>query len=75
MLDLIDYYNDTYREEGDVEFAYNGYPPEGSFNQYFTGYYPDAVVFTIETNRELALEKRVSQQILILTALFDVIWQ
>ena len=75
MLDLIDYYNDTYREEGDVEFAYNGYPPEGSFNQYFTGYYPEAVVFTIETNRELALEKRVSQQILILTALFDVIWQ
>ena len=46
-----------------------------NFNNSFTGNYPEAVVFTIETNRELALEKRVSQQILILTALFDVIWQ
>ena len=75
MLDLIDYYNSTYREEGDVAFAYNSSPPEGSFNEYFTHYFPESVVFTIETNRELNLEKRVSQQILFLTALFDTIWQ
>ncbi len=75
VVDLVDEYNRNYKPQEDCSFAYNDSPPKNSFNNYCSTTFPNSVVFTIETNRELALEKRVSQQIGILTALFDTIWQ
>lgn len=80
--DLLWHYNKTYRAEGDPNFRAEGAVKQGSFALNFSSKYPDATVFTIETNRgyinnqdTVLLEKRVTQQLNILQALFDYAWQ
>ena len=82
MEDLLIHYNENYKELGDPNFRTEEAVTDGSFSLNFTTNYPDATVFTIETNRgykngtnTIALEKRVSQQLNILQALFDLAWQ
>lgn len=82
MEDLLDHYNSNYRELGDPDFRTEESVTDGSFSLNFSTKYRKATVFTIETNRgykngtnTIALEKRVSQQLNILQALFDLAWQ
>ena len=82
MDDLIYYYNEVYREAGETEFTSNPASTKGSFNYYFSNRYPEKAVFTIETNRgyvsgsnTVALSVRKRQQLGILDALFDIVWE
>lgn len=83
MDDLIYYYNKVYRQDGETEFTSNPTSTKGSFNYYFSNLYPQAVVFTVETNREYVtgqgdtalLDTRVRQQLNILEAMFDLVWE
>lgn len=82
MEDLLIHYNENYKQLGDVDFRTEEAVKDGSFSLNFSTKYPDATVFTIETNRgyknkvnTISLEKRVSQQLNILQALFDLAWQ
>lgn len=83
MDDLIYYYNSSYKMADDTEFTSNPACVKGSFNYYFSNLYSNKVVFTIETTRGYVsgkgdtepLEKRVRQQLGILNALFDIIWE
>lgn len=82
MEDLLIHYNENYKELGDPNFRTEEAVTDGSFSLNFTTNYPDATVFTIETNRgyknsvnTISLEKRVTQQLNILQALFDLAWQ
>lgn len=72
--DIIEIFNANCLEEGDRPFISDGPGTPGSFNDYFgsTLGYPE---FTIETNRELDLEKRIMQQVHILDILFDYIME
>ncbi len=82
MEDLLIHYNENYKELGDPNFRTEESVTDGSFSLNFSTKYRKATVFTIETNRgykngtnTIALEKRVSQQLNILQALFDLAWQ
>lgn len=82
MSELLDYYNKQYKADGDYDFTSNPSSTAGSFNLYFTNLYKGKVVFTVETNRgnkngvdTIDLKKRVTQQLNILNALFDMAWE
>lgn len=81
MRQLIKYYNENYKKDGETDFRQEGSNQKGSFNYYFTNTYSDKIVFTIETNREykngtnnIALETRVRQQTNMLQSLFYLAW-
>ena len=71
--EVLDIYNHTYLEEGDVVFAFEGPGIENSLN-YYVGTILNKTNFTVETNRQLTLEKRISQQTNILNSFFEYIW-
>ena len=80
--DLLLHYNKNYKPAGDPNFRAEDACKQGSFSLNFSKKYPNATVFTIETNRgyknnvnTVALEKRVSQHLNIMQALFDLAWQ
>lgn len=80
--DLLSHYNKNYKAAGDPNFRAEDACKQGSFSLNFSNKYPMATVFTIETNRgnvggtdTILLEKRVSQHLNILQALFDLAWQ
>ncbi len=82
MDDLLFYYNKVYRQDGETQFTSNPTGTKGSFNYYFTNLYPSSTVFTIETNREnisgsdsVPLARRVRQQLDIISALLDMVWE
>lgn len=70
-LQVVEHFNETYLEEGDVIFRLDSNAPDASFNSYFgsLGY----VTLTIETNRQLKLEKRITQQLDLIKSFFYVI--
>lgn len=68
-LEILEIFNDTFLEEGDVVFRVDNSAPEGSFNNYFGSL--DYVTLTTETNRELPLEKRVEQQLNLVRSFFQ----
>lgn len=70
-LHVLEHFNETYLEEGDVVFRLDSNAPDGSFNNYFgsLGY----MTFTIETNRQLKLEKRITQQLDLIKTFFYII--
>ena len=69
--DMVDLFNKQYLEEGDTKFAVDNSAPEGSFNNYCGNNY-EAIVFTIETNRQLSLSKRITQQNQLIDILFKL---
>ena len=71
--DIIDIYNETKAEEGDVKFGFDGPGVAGSLNDYY-GNVLNVYGFTIETNRKLDLSKRVAQQLNIMDVFFNYIW-
>lgn len=83
MDDLLYLYNQKYKQAGEPDFVSNPASVAGSFNYYFSALYPNSVVFTIETNRgrnssgldTIALDSRVRQQLNVLEALFDLVWE
>lgn len=70
-LQVLEHFNETYLEAGDVVFRLDNSAPSGSFNQYFgsLGY----ITLTIETNRQLSLTKRISQQLDLVKSFFHII--
>jgi len=77
MRSLVNYYNSTYKKDGETKFRIEETNQKGSFNYYFTFTYPDKVVFTVETNRNsdtALLQNRVRQQLNMIQALFDLAW-
>lgn len=81
MESFLDYYNSVYRKTGEAKFVHDEANKSGSFSMYFSETYPDAVVFTVETNRQvsngadtIALTTRTRQQRNILNTLFDMVW-
>ncbi|MGI6781638.1 MAG: hypothetical protein ACOX56_02230 [Acholeplasmataceae bacterium] len=70
-LQMLEHFNETYLEPGDVVFRLDSNAPKGSFNNYFgsLGY----MTFTIETNRQLRLEKRITQQLDLIKTFFYII--
>lgn len=72
--DLVNEFNKTYLKEGEEKFFYDTNAPQGAFNQYFGEAYPNAIVFTIETDRQLKETRRIEQQTQILDLLFNTIW-
>ena len=76
--ELLDRYNKNYKPAGDPNFRTEDACKQGSFSLNFSKKYRKATVFTIETNRgndTVLLEKRVSQQLNIMQALFDIVWE
>ena len=71
--DIIEIYNKTKAEEGDVPFGFDGPGVLGSLNNYY-GTTLNKKGFTIETNRKLDLSKRVAQQLGIMDVFFNYIW-
>ncbi len=81
VRNIIKHYNAVYRPENEPAFMFNEATQKGSFNYHYTHKYPDKIVYTIETNREVVngkntiqLETRVRQQIKIIQATFDYLW-
>lgn len=81
MESFLDYYNRVYRKTGEAKFVHDEANKSGSFSMYFSETYPDAIVFTVETNRQvsngtdtIALTTRTRQQRNILNTLFDMVW-
>ena len=72
--DLVNEFNKSYLKEGEVNFSFDTNAPDGAFNQYFGDTYPNAIVFTVETNRQLEEARRIEQQTQILDLLFETIW-
>ena len=72
--DLVNEFNKSYLKEGEVNFSFDTNAPGGAFNQYFGDTYPNAIVFTVETNRQLEEARRIEQQTQILDLLFETIW-
>lgn len=72
--DLVNEFNKSYLKEGEVNFFYDTNAPDGAFNQYFGDTYPDKIVFTVETNRQLKEARRIEQQTQMLDLLFETIW-
>ena len=77
MRQLIKHYNEKYKLEGENDFRQESANQKGSFNYYFTNTYPTKTVFTVETNRNEdtnPIDIRVRQQLNVLEALFDLVW-
>lgn len=71
--DLVEIYNRTKAEEGDVPFGFDGPGVAGSLNNYY-GMTLKVKGFTIETNRKLDLSKRIKQQLDLMDVFFNYIW-
>ena len=71
--DILEIFNRDFLSAGDTRFNQEGPGVAGSFNEYY-GQTLKLYGFTIETNRKLSVEKRVSQQLTILEILFDYAW-
>ncbi len=69
--DMVDLFNKEYLIVGDIKFAVDSSAPEGSFNNYCGNNY-DAIVLTIETNRQLDLSRRIEQQCTLIEILFKL---
>lgn len=69
--DIVDLYNKEYLEIEDIKFAVDSSAPLGSFNNYCGNNY-EAIVLTIETNRQLDLAKRIEQQLTLIEILFKL---
>lgn len=72
VMMLVEEYNNLFTKDGDLPFIYDNSPPVGSFNYHF-GHKEGFYTFTIETDRQLPLEKRVTQQINIINTFFELI--
>ena len=55
----------------DIKFAVDNSAPMGSFNNYCGNNY-EAIVLTIETNRQLNLSRRIEQQLAFIEILFKL---
>ena len=71
--EIIDVFNNNFLSAGDTKWNQEGPGVAGSFNEYY-GQTLKCYGFTIETSRQLSVEKRVSQQLTILEILFDYAW-
>ena len=71
--DILEVFNRDYLSAGDTRFNQEGPGVAGSFNEFY-GQTLKCYGFTIETSRQLTLEKRVFQQLTILEILFDYAW-
>jgi predicted deacylase len=69
--DMVDLFNKEYLELEDIRFAVDNSAPVGSFNNYCGNNY-EAIVLTIETNRQLDLSKRIEQQLTLIEILFKL---
>ena len=68
-VDIVDEFNLQYLPSNGVIFRVDSAPPQGSFNQYCSDNY-DAYVLTFETDRQLPLQERIDQQMLLIELLF-----
>lgn len=71
--DIVYDFNQQYIREGEQRFTTDTNPPSGSFNLY-CGTVLNICSYTIETNRNLALERRIEQQLQMLSVIFTYIW-
>lgn len=71
--EILAVFNRDYLSAGDTIFSQEGPGVAGSFNEFY-GQTLKCYGFTIETSRQLSLEKRVSQQLTILDILFEYAW-
>ena len=71
--DILEIFNRDYLSTDDVRWNQEGPGVEGSFNAWY-GQTLKLYGFTIETSRQLSLEKRVSQQLKVLEILFEYAW-
>lgn len=71
--DILEVFNRDYLSAGDTRFNQEGPGVAGSFNEFY-GQTLKCYGFTIETSRQLSLEKRISQQLTILEILFEYAW-
>lgn len=78
---IIKNYNDVYRLTGEQKFSSNPANQKGSYSYYFTGAYPNDVVFTTETYRDwdgtknnVSLKVRLRHQMNLMQATFDFAW-
>lgn len=69
--DMVDLFNKEYLAVGDIKFAVDNSAPMGSFNNYCGNNY-EAIVLTIETNRQLNLSRRIEQQLAFIEILFKL---
>ncbi len=69
--DMVDLFNKEYLIVGDIKFAVDNSAPVGSFNNYCGNNY-EAIVLTIETNRQLDLSRRIEQQCTLIEILFKL---
>lgn len=72
-LEVVEAMNEQYLELGDVPFRVDNSAPVGSFNHYCS-ICLNVITLTFETNRELALDKRIQQQMDLLNVFFNKIW-
>lgn len=72
--EIIEIYNTKYLAAGDVPFMLDGPGVEHSLN-YWVGTVQNKIEFTVETNRQLTLDKRIEQQTNVLNAFFEYIWE
>ncbi len=72
--DITYEFNKNYKLPGEVSFGTDQDAPGGAFNQYFGETYPNKIVFTVETNRQLMETRRIEQQTQLLTIFFETIW-
>lgn len=72
--DLVYDFNKQCLKDGETLFTTLSPAVENTFNDYCSKNF-DAVVFTIETNRQLELARRIEQQIQILNLFFNSIWE
>lgn len=71
--DLVYEFNEKCKLAGEKEFTTLSPAVKNTFNDYCSNNF-DAVVFTIETNRELELSRRIEQQSQLLDLFFKAIW-
>lgn len=71
--DLLEVFNRDYLSAGDTRWNQEGPGVDGSFNAWY-GQTLKLYGFTVETSRQLSLEKRVFQQLTIVQILFDYAW-
>lgn len=73
-VEITENFNELYLKTGEEKFYTDTNAPAGSFNNYWGGVLTKGYVFTIETNRELDLSRRIEQQLGLLDCIFDYIW-
>ena len=73
VSDLVYDFNDQFLKENEKIFTTLSPAVANTFNDYCSKNF-DAVVFTIETNRQLELTRRIEQQMQIIDLFFQMIW-